>query len=226
MNLQKNKATIVNASVGGGWYPQGSKRLVKSLNYVGWGGETHIWYDSWPNKEFNRNSNYHVKCAAISEVIKQKYTHILWVDCSVWALQDPMPIFDIINKQGYYFWASGYNAAQTTSDKALEYFGVDRDTAETYKDCSTSIFGVNLTNPLGKEFMDRWLQSAKDGAFEGSRFHDGQSNDERFLFDRQDQSCASIIIGKMGLKMEDPKINCQYWDKNMDENIIFTLRGM
>jgi len=226
MNLETNKATIINASVGGGWYPQGSKRLEKSLNYVGWGGESHIWYDSWPNSNFNKKCRYTVKAAAFQEVIRQGYTHILWVDSSVWALQDPMKVFDIIDSQGYFFWGSGYNAAQTSSDKALEAFEIDRDTAETYRDCSTSILGVNLNTPEGSGFINRWINAALAGVFEGSRFHDNQSQDPRFMFHRQDQTAASLIIGDMGLKMENGGEHCQYFEPKMNDSVIFTLRGM
>jgi hypothetical protein len=225
MDLSQTKATIINASTGNGWYPIGSRRLKKSLNYVGWAGDSLVWYN-WPNDSFDKTSPYNVKAAAFQEAINQGYTHILWCDSSVWAVQDPMKVFDIINDQGYYFWTSGFNCAQVCSDKCLEYFGVDRDTAETCADCSTSIFGVNINNPHGRGFIETWLQAARDGVFHGSRLHDNQSQDPRFLFHRQDQAAASVIIGKMGLNIETSGVHCQYFQKNLNDSVVFTLRGM
>jgi len=225
MDLQSNKAVIINACVGS-WYPKGTERLVKSLNYVGWGGEVLTWANKWPNNNFNTVCPYNIKAAAFEEACLKGYSHILWCDSSVWAIQDPMPIFDIINEQGYYFWKSGYNCAQTVSDKALEYFGVTRDEAEKYEGCSSGIMGVNLKSEIGLNFCVDFVKAAKHGVFEGSREHDNQSEDPRFLFHRQDQSVASMLIGIMGLKMHDPQEHCSYYQKEVKDSVIFLLRGM
>jgi hypothetical protein len=221
----KIKACIINAAIGS-WYPQGQKRLVKSLNFHGFNWDVLTW-DDWPNQSFGTQNNYNVKASAFEEAIKQGYTHILWLDCSVWAIKDPNPIFDIINEQGYYFWPNGYNCAEECSDKCLDYFNVSRDLAETWKIASTSMFGINITNPIGKEFIDRFLQSAKDGVFDGSRFHDGQSKDYRFLHHRQDQSAASIILNQLECKIHEPGDLSMYAGNYMiPESVIFLMRGM
>lgn len=219
------KACIINAAIGS-WYPQGQKRLVKSLNYHGFNWDVLTW-TNWPNQNFGTDNNYNVKASALQEAINQGYTHILWLDCSVWAIKDPNPIFDIINEQGYYFWANGYNCSQECSDKCLDYFNVSRDLAETWQIASTSMFGVNLTNPIGKEFAKRFIQSAIDGVFNGSRFHDGQSKDYRFLHHRQDQSAASIILNQLGCKIHDAGDLSMYSGSYLiPESVIFLMRGM
>jgi hypothetical protein len=109
----------------------------------------------------------------------------------------------------------------------LDYFNVSRDLAETWKIASTSIFGINITNPIGKEFIDRFLQSAKDGVFDGSRLHDGQSKDYRFLHHRQDQSAASIILNQLECKIHEPGDLSMYAGNYMiPESVIFLMRGM
>lgn len=219
------KHCIVNASNGVGWYPNGTKRLKESLIYHGFNGDI-ITFNSFPNNEFDTNNAYNIKPSAITEVLKIGYTHILWLDCSVWAIQNPNPIFDVINDKGYYFWTSGYNAAQVCSDKCLEYFSTNRDIAETYPDCSTSMFGFNTENPLGKEFIYQWLQAAKDGVFNGSREHDNQSEDKRFCFHRQDQSAATMILNKLNLEITNAGIYSEYYSDNINKSVIFTMRGM
>jgi hypothetical protein len=224
--MESNKrACIINAAIGG-WYPRGQQRLKESLNLHGFSYDFLGW-NGWPNDNFDKSCPYNIKAAAFEEAIKAGYTHILWLDCSVWAIKDPNPIFDVINEEGYYVGRSGFNCAQCCSDICLNYFGIDRDTAEGYHDCSSGILGVNLEHEQGSEFINRWLQAAKDKVFHGSRFHDNQSQDKRFLFHRQDQSAASIIMGQMGLKMYDPGIYAMYYqDSGIPESVIFLLRGM
>ncbi len=215
---------IVNAAMGG-WYPRGQKRLKESLIHHGFSGDF-LPYLGWANSNYDFNCIYNVKAAAIEEAIKSGYTTILWLDCSVWALQNPDNIFDKINDEGVLMLSSGYNAAQTCSDKCLKYFDITRNEAEKIPDVSTGCFGFNYSHPLGKEFVDKWIQSAKDGIFNGSREHDNQSNDKRFLFYRQDQSCASIICGKIGIKLHTYGEYAMYYEPNMNENILFALKGM
>lgn len=215
---------IVNGSTGDGWYPKGTDRLEKSLVYHGFNGDF-ISHKNWPNNLFDKKIKYNIKASIIGQ-LNTKYSHVLWLDCSVWAIKDPNPIFDIINEKGYYFWPSGYNCAQTCSDKCLEYFNVTRDQAEKMPDCSTSMFGFNTGTAIGLEFINRWLKSAEDGQFGGSREHDNQSIDPRFLFHRQDQSCASIIINQLGIEMTPPNVYSAYYSSNMPESVIFAMRGM
>lgn len=217
---------IVNGSNGLYWYPKGSERLEQSLINVGW--NNYKIFNGYSLGIYNSSCPYTVKADILHTAsILTPARRLLWVDCSVWAIKNPKPIFDIIKRDGYYFWSSGYNAAQTCSDKCLEYFGIDRDTAETYEDCSTSIFGVDIDSEVGLEFLKKWLTAAYDGVFHGSREHDNQSADSRFLFHRQDQSAATCIIGKMGLKIHRPKEHCMYdVDGEAPESVIFKMRGM
>ncbi len=216
---------IINASNGNGWYPRGTKRLKESLIHHGFNGDVLTWYD-FPNDEFEKSNPYNIKASAFLEAIRMGYSKILWLDCSVWAIKDPNPIFDVINEEGYYFWKSGYNCAQTCSDACLDYFGITRDLAETFTDCSTSMFGVNMDNPDAKSFIEDWLQSARDGQFGGSRLHDNQSHDKRFLFHRQDQSCASILANMRDFYMYSGNHFSSYYQKDQPETVIFTMRGM
>ena len=226
MDLIENKPVIINACVGGGWYGQGTERLVKSLNHVGWAGSVLTWKNKWPNDEFDKSCNYHVKCSAFVEAIKLGYTHILWCDSSVWALNDPMPIFDIIEKNGFFFWSSGYNCAQTCNDNIINYFSKTRDEVESWPDIATGIFGVNLNNSKGREFIYGWINACLDGVFKGSRNHDNQSSDPRFLYHRQDQSAASLLASIHQMQPIDQNSLLGYYKKDMPDSWVFTLRGI
>jgi hypothetical protein len=218
------KNCIINVSIGG-WYPKGAARLERSLNYHGFNGDFLSW-DKWPNKKFPKSDIYAIKCAAFYEAIKKGYTHILWLDSSVFAINDPNKLFDIINEDGYYFWKTGFNCRQESSDKCIDYFGVHPDTAWEWSGCSGSMMGVNMGNPLAQQFIEQWFQSCKDGIFVGSREHDNQSEDPRFLFHRQDQACASIILNKLEMKIHEPGVYSSYYEPKMNDSVIFAMRGM
>lgn len=218
------KTCIINVGLGG-WYPKGSERLKRSLIYHGFAWDILIWTD-WPNDNFDKSCAYNVKAAAFEEAIKAGYTHILWCDSSVWAINDISPVLDKLNEQGYYLLASGYNAAQTCSDRCLKYFDLDRDDAELIPDTQTTVMGVNMDNPDGFSFMQMWLQAARDGVFKGSRLHDDQSEDPRFLFHRQDQSAATCIAGHLNLKLEYLGEKVSYYEPQLKESVVLTMRGM
>lgn len=227
MDLNENKPLIVNASTGDGWYPRGTDRLLKSLNFHGYAGEVKTW-KGWPNNNYDKACPYTIKAAAIEEALKEKPDHILWLDCSVWAIEDPMKVFDVIHDKGYYFWTSGFNCAQTCSDKCLDYFGITRDEAEGIKEVSSSMFGLNLKTEEGKTFVKEFMKAAKAGVFHGSREHGGQSSDPRFLFHRQDQSAASLIAYRLGFEITAPNIYSAYYHggKPENESVVFVMRGM
>jgi hypothetical protein len=220
----KVKACIINVALGG-WYPQGQKRLIRSLIHHGFNWDILTW-TTWPNNNYDKNCPYNVKPAAFEEAIKRGYTHILWLDSSFWAINNPNSIFDIINDQGYYFVNNGYNCGQECNDNCLNYFGVSRDIAEGWKIAGTGIMGINLNNKLANKFIFEWIESGKNGAFSGSREHDNQSKDPRFLWHRQDQSAASIIINKLGMNIDELGKLVSYYNSNLPESILFTIRGM
>lgn len=198
MDLTGNKAVIISAGVGG-WYPAGVKRLERSLNFEGWGGDILTWKDYPPNCPRHDDIPYYLKIAAFEQAISKGYTHILWVDASFFAVANPMPMFDIINDQGFWFFSSGYNLAQSVSDAALNFIGKTRNEAANEIEWASGCVGVNLENPDGKALYEKWKYYMDAGLSKGSRLHDNQSSDERFLFHRQDQSCLNLAIWDLGL---------------------------
>lgn len=220
-----SKVCVINAAMGH-WYPSGQDRLFQSLNYHGWNWHLLGWKNDWPRYNYPSDCVYNIKAAAFEEAISRGYTHILWLDCSVWAVKNPNPIMDIINDKGYYLIENGMNCAQECSDRCLSYFGVSRDEAEQMKMCSSGVMGINYTNPTARDFINRFIKAAHDGVFSGSRFHDNQSSDPRFLHHRQDQSAASIILNQQGMKLHKLGEHVSYYSESMSESTIFSIRGM
>jgi len=222
MDLTGNKAVIISAGVGG-WYPVGIRRLERTLNFEGWGGSILTWQDYPPDSPNHNDIPYYLKISAFEAAIKQGFTHILWVDASFFAVKNPMKMFDIINEQGFWFFSTGYNLAQSVNDAALQFVGKTRDEAEQQTEWASGCVGVNLENPNGNELYHRWKFYMDAGLSKGSRLHDNQSSDPRFLFHRQDQSCLNLAIWELGLKNErvDDMVSYKGTGYNPDKIIFF-----
>jgi hypothetical protein len=221
-----NNAVIISAGVGH-WYGNGVKRLVRSLMYEGWAGEIISYADEYPPHCYHHSDvPYYFKIAAFEEAIERGFTHILWCDASFWAVKNPMPIFDIINDQGYYFFSSGYNLAQSVNDHALQGAGLTRDEAENVTEWASGCVGINMENPDGKNLYKQWKEYMDLGLSRGSRGHDNQSLDPRFLFHRQDQSCLSLAAWKLGLTNTRGLDYIAYKGTNHNDNVIFFIQSL
>ena len=223
--MSSGKRCIV--SVGSGnWYPKGINRLKRSLIYHGFDGTTFLWKELPPNCPKHSEIPYAFKIYAIQEAIEMGYETILWLDCSAWCIANPEPLFDHIQQHGYYLSTSGYNCSQTCNDAILDNFGLTRDEALNIPDSASGAVGLFLSSPIAKQFFLDWMQSMERGDFNGSRNHDLQSHDSRFMFHRQDQSAASLIAHGLGMDLTPPNILTGYYQKEMPESMVFCYRGM
>lgn len=226
--MELNKCVVINAAWGG-WYPRGQKRLVESLRYYGYAGDVLTWCNEQINEHFNPAFPYTIKAAAFIEAQKRGYTHILWLDCSVWCVKNINSFFDLINDNGSYFYKSGYNLAQTATDKDLVFAGFSRDQAEGMEECASNMVGLNLDNPKALEVFNTFIEANRAGVCSSSRNHDGQSSDHRFLFGRQDQTAFTIAYHKAGLgKMFPAGLYSDYQidGKQYPDSIYFLMRGL
>lgn len=224
----QTKRCIINGYTNEGWYSEGSKRLLNSLREHG--NKEDIFITQEPGNEYySKDCPYTIKAAAIAEAIKMGYNQILWLDCSVTILKPLDDLWKIIDRDGYYFMAGGWNCAQECNDKSLEYFGYSRDEAELIHSLWSCIFALDLRNEKAKKVGDWFLKSAKDGIFHGSRNHDNQSSDPRFKHHRQDQSVLSLAFHKVGLNIfHPPQIHMWYagMSKESLETNIFKVQGL
>jgi hypothetical protein len=195
MTAIRQRRLLINAFYNwASWYEEGQNRLKQSCvtNGEGLDYNTLFLQNSPKNQYLREDCPYTIKAAAIYEARLMGYEQILWADCSIWLNNNPTKIFDIIEKEGFYCIDSGYNCAQTISDKALNIVNLDRDTAESIPEAWSCIFGINLLSDKGYKIFNLFLDYSKKGVFNGSREHDRQSKDKRFLFHRQDQSALSL----------------------------------
>lgn len=198
---------IINAAIGP-HYVKGQKRLESSLYAVEFDGVLATWkhhpWDGYGNP-------YTVKAACFDQILSNNevlqdvgsFRFIVWMDASVVALRDLSPLFDHIEHHGYYLASSGYSAAQTCTDRQLEAVGINRTTAEAIPDTAAGCIGIDTQNERAMAFLREWIEWGKSGLFDGNRLPDPKdSQDPRFLFGRQDQSAATLLAWKRGMKLE------------------------
>jgi hypothetical protein len=221
--------TVVINAAWKGWYSKGQKRLVESLRDTGYTGDVLTWDNEVINSHHSPAHPYTMKAAAWVEAIKKGYTHILWLDCSVYAIQDITPLFELINRQGKYFWKSGWNLAQSSADSDLQWAGITRDEAELLHECASGIVGMSIYAPRISTLIDLFLKANKAGICATSRFHANQSSDPRFRFARQDQTAMSLAFHKSGFtndQMYEQNIYSSFFQESYNESVYLVVQGM
>lgn len=223
--MNNEKICIISYGVGG-WYKSGQHRLVRSLNYNGFAGCVNSYTShpyEWP---LHSDNPYAFKIYAFNEALNEGYTHILWLDSSVYAINDVMPIFDYINDNGTFAFRTGYNCAQSCNDRILLHNGITRDEAEQVPEYATGCVGLNFGNEKARNLFARWMENMQAGMFKGSRLHDNQSNDKRFLFHRQDQSAFSLSLHKQGIELPANQEFISYYPNKISDNQLFFIKGL
>ncbi len=229
--IGKRKPIIISAGIGG-HYVAGIDRLERSLYFEGWAGDMRFWRNEYPFgcPPHGGDGQYNFKVYCFDEQFLNDYKVCLWADASFWAVKNPMPIFDYINEHGLYFFKSGYSLAETATDRLLEYAGIkDREELKDISEFATGLVGINIDNPLGQDFFSQWKQYMKDGMFGGNRFHDtADSPHPMFRFSRQDQSAASMILYKMGIKTcgEDRDYQAYKDTGHYPDKVLFFIGGL
>ena len=216
---------IVNAAYGS-WYPKGQERMIKTVREYGYTGDIITDYH---NEHFDPKSPYTVKAAAMVNAMRKGYTTLLWLDCSVFALKNIDPLFELIEKESVYFWRSGWNLAQSAADSDLAYAGWTRDEAELLYECASGMVGVNLLDQRVRRLMDIFIDANSKGVCSTSRHHDNQSKDPRFKFARQDQTALTIAYHKVGFtneQMYESRVYSAYWDHDINDKVLLAMKGM
>lgn len=157
-------------------------------------------------------AKYAFKPYALDKARKDGYDQALWLDASMYVLRSIEPIFSYITGHGYFWQDGGNHNNRWTTPEQKAYFGTDEG-----RMISAGVIGLDFRNKDANEFLDRWLQAAKDGMFNGDH-----------SVTRHDQTCASLLIHTMGLSMAD---NDTYWSygtpgDTFADNIVLIAHGI
>lgn len=235
------KRGIANLAIGSetSWYHVGQQRLRDSLEKFD--PTSHLFFEqrSSPRKNPALNtepSPYVDKVIHIGNTAARCHL-FLWLDCSIVALQPLEPIWKTIEEQGYFFYESGANCAETCNDRCLEHYGVTRDEAQSMPEIASNIVGINMNDPVGLEFFNLWIHGLRNNAMTGSKWPSDEerlreSIDPRFKYHRQDQSTASLSLGiisrKTGVIIHREGhfvVRAENQHIHQNDSIIFKLKG-
>lgn len=225
-----NDTCIINYSTGR--FIRGQNRLFEECKRVGYKGDFLLFNEQniLPNCPPHSKVPYGFKPYAMKEAQRLGYRYILWCDASVYP-EKPMDLaFDIIKDLGYLFFPGGWNTGTWCSDAALETLGITRKEAFEIPHMVAGCQGLDLGNTKVRAYLDRYYQCANDGiTFHGAwtNEHGQVSKDPRVKGHRHDQTAASVISWKLG--MRDWKINMLVYDERGEairhEETIFVVRS-
>lgn len=190
-------------------YTKGIKRMEQSLKDVGFDGDffcfTNILDISSPSHD---DVPYAFKPCAIKKVKDMGYDLVLWMDAPVYATKSLDALFKHIEMEGSLFFDNlGYSIGDFTSDECLRLFGWNREKAFEKQMIMACVMGFNFNKNLTKDFFNKYyLCSQTEGFYEGdwNNANKQVSTDERVKGHRHDQSCASIIIEDLKMKIQHP----------------------
>jgi len=207
-------------------YVANLERLVSSALLRSNDEKCIFWRNELPAGSPTHAENpYAFKIYAIEEAVRQGATSILWMDSSVVILKPLEPLWELIERKGYWFSRNyGYNNAQFTSDEALRIMDTTRHDAKQVSHVVASCFGLNMRSPVAKQFLEEWKFFASHGAFKGDRGDLSGGNDpDKFYGHRNDQSVASQVCFWMEMDLTDPPDYFAEQGAPQNERTILTL---
>jgi hypothetical protein len=217
---------VVNVATGR--YAAGQRRLFAALKK---GGE-YLWFDKKlpPNCPSHDDKPYAFKAYALRNaayVYGDSTTTLLWCDASIVPICPLAPLWERIERDGYWFAKSGWNNYQWTADSAYpDLFAYELTryrTVEEMRERNKSIphvvataFGISTAHPTGKAFLDEYYRLASETrAFcgpwtNGPAYYDNPRQapcgPPDVLGHRHDQTAASVIAWRLGMKLDESGI--------------------
>lgn len=208
---------VVNVSTGR--YRRGGERLRAEMAKLG-NCDVMCWKDplpeDWPSHESNP---YAFKSFSLVEAAKQ-YDLLLWCDAAVIPIKQLDPLWERIERDGYWFAINGWTNYEWTADSAYKDLFPELPIEEARKENKkftqvvATTFGLNVRSAIGEKFLEEYHRLAQTDAFKGpwsntrnpacwkqdqSRMGDCGPSD--VLGHRHDQTAASVLAWRMGMKL-------------------------
>jgi hypothetical protein len=198
-----NKSCVISFANKNGNYAQMLARLSDSLRNNAPGIDFIAWtHEAALGAPLHSENPYAFKVYALEHAIKAGYENILWLDSSAYAVGNIQPIFDIIEREGYFFHPDGNYLGNWSNDKLLEQFEITRDTAMKIPLVKGGMFGLQRDCTAVKSLL---AVSCVEGLFKGKWNNDQltESRDRRCRGHRHEMSVLSAIVHQLGLTIQD-----------------------
>jgi hypothetical protein len=199
-------------------YAKGQQRLNASIK-----GYKTLMFDSYEqiDSPSHQISPYAFKVYAIKKALEIDPI-VLWADASLWRVGDLSIIENIIKTEGFFGTEAGHYSGKWTNDHTRKYFNVTEQ--EMYQGqggitlLSAGLLGLDKNNEIAMEFLRQWEASCSAGCFSGS-----------WLDHRHDQTCASIIATRLGLKYQRGGQHLAYVGPGYskpEKDVVFLCQGI
>lgn len=205
-------------SVGTGQYARGVARLKKLAK-----DPVMAWTTELPaGSPSHRDTPYGFKAYALEIARKAGYELVLWADASIKPVRSMEPLWDLIEKQGYWFSANWWPNGEWCSDASLPLLGITREEAMGHMHVAATSFGLNLRSDEGNGFLDDYMRYARNGAFRGPWKNErGEASaDPRVRGHRHDQTAASAICWRRGFTLTNPPTWFAYSGHESPETVL------
>jgi hypothetical protein len=214
----------------GGWYPQGLERMKKSVLANGYGGDFLTYTNELPSGcPPHHITPYAFKAFAFMEAARQRYDIVIWCDAAIQLIKPFSRVLEHIEQYGYMFLRNGWTSGEWCSDAALAPLGITREESFTFPHIMACVMGLDLRQDICRQFLTLYYSHALTGTFKGAWTNENQqvSNHPRVLGHRHDQTVASIVAWKLGMREFTEHLLKYASDPNPDlpDSILFENRG-
>lgn len=208
------RRAIVNVATG--HYVSGQRRLCAAVRNEPC--DLFAWANQLPpGSPGHGEYPYAFKAFALKHAADQGYTTLLWADASILPVQSLAPVWERIERDGYWVSDNGWNNGEWTADQAYPFLPVTREENWKIPHVVATCFGLDLRSEIGGTFLAEYLRMATNGAFRGP-WYNRNHTDYRELRDsrcspcgdatvrghRHDQTVASILAHQLGMTLTKP----------------------
>lgn len=204
-------------SVATNQFVKGQDRLAAKLEALG--ERRQFWRGSLPLGSPSHQVNpYGFKAHALTSAycLRSRPTTLLWCDSCILPIRPLGPVWEKIERDGYFFIRNGFENYQWTANSTYPILfpvehaaswsikGVEqppgalaRATNRTIQHVVGGCFGLSLLHPKGREFLSEFQRLCDAGAFVGP-WTGGIG-----VQHRHDQTASSVIAWRLGMKLTD-----------------------
>lgn len=153
----------------------------------------------------HQDSPYEFKVHAIKTARDRGYEIVIWCDASIRLIKPIEDLIPKIEELGVYVQQDGWSIGQWANDKTLEYFGVSREDALKIPNSYACIFAINFKHQISSIFLDELFRCSDAGLFRGKWDNTDrtESEDERCLGHRHDQTCIELVCHRLNIKKQN-----------------------
>lgn len=173
------------------------------------------WSDHLPpTSPAHEDVPYAFKAWALYEAMRMGYSTLLWCDACI-VPRDLTPLFERIERDGYWMSRNGWTNAEWTAASAYEDLGVTREENARIPHVVATAFGISLRHFKGVSFLAGYLRLAQTNAFRGPWWNSNHPEHGKnagaepcgggaIRGHRHDQTAASVLAWQLGFDLTEP----------------------